>query len=110
MFNARIPAVLQPFFGYETKKQKSSESVQLTQAELQRLSAVLKVHAKVTAEVLQELKQESSVFWNLSDKTNPNTATYYENFCQLNSTKKKARQHLAKIEALQGKVKRILKG
>lgn len=110
MFNARIPAILQPMFGHKNKKPKTSENVELTQAELQRLSSVLKFHAKATAEVLQELKQDSSYYWNKSDKTDPETSKYYECFCQVNSNKKKAKQYLAKIEALQGKIKRILKG
>jgi hypothetical protein len=108
MFNMRVPALLQPWFDNDMKKQYF-DSKELTQAELQRISAVLKTHIRVGTEVLQELKQESSNLWQQADRTDPSTKVWFEMFSNVNQQKRKCKKHLDNLESLQGKIKRILK-
>lgn len=112
MFNARIPAILNRYFGRtaaNTVKPRNDNPLVLTQAELQQISAVLKMQTEALQDCVKDAKKDSSVWWNLSNKEDASTAPYFGMFSKSNRERKRLQAMLRKVETLQGKVKRILR-
>ena len=92
---------------FRAKKQK--EPVQFTQQELQQLSAMLREGISEGQKELSNVKEFSGKLWQHCDKNNPDTAYIFNDFSRSNKDAKHIAAWLRKMEAIQTKVKRMLR-
>lgn len=78
----------------------------LTQAELQFLTDLLSVGLREYSEMIQDLKEDASSFWEHCDASDPETSMYFNQMNALKTDLKKSKELYKKLSEIQCKLKK----